>query len=283
MTSHRLLAVLALLAFGAGCAAVPSALYDDTYCQDGGCQNTPPDGGAMTDALLGAYDATGDAPTLTPARASLCSMTPCYPDETLSCVVAADSGVTADDAGLESCHVAAGGTSVCSSTGTRRESESCNTSADCAPGYECTSDGTCHHYCCNDTACADLTQNSTTGMQYFCDVDHEKTNVSITVPVCFAVQHCQPLNGATCGTGHSCTLVEVNNGMQLQLVATCDITGSGTLGQSCETEQCADGFACIGSIGSRTCQQLCNSYNPCPGMLTCNMKSSGSYNVGICQ
>ena len=127
-----------------------------------------------------------------------------------------------------------------------------------------------------------MTQNSTTYDTYFCDVAQERASSGAKVPVCNVVVHCSPLKGDQCGANEACTVVEINNGNNF--VATCDALGTSKLGDSCETSHCADGFACIGAIGQRTCQELCDQQNPCPSNATCNMKSQAlmQYGVGIC-
>jgi len=99
------------------------------------------------------------------------------------------------------------------------------------------------------------------------------------------VQKCEPLSGMGCDDGQTCTIVEtLGTSDNLVLVATCDTVGTGVAGDSCETEQCKAGFACLGKIGSRTCQQLCDSSNSCEGSATCNMTqiSNIGVNIGVC-
>ena len=152
----------------------------------------------------------------------------------------------------------------CVTAGAGTDGETCTQGADCAPGYDCTSAGACRQYCCAGV-CADA---------FFCDL--AATSSKATVPVCSPVQACTPLASNACASGEACTVVEIG----AKLVATCDAVGVGTRGDSCETTLCAAGFACLGSIGARTCQQMCNTANACPNSLTCNQQSIG---VGICE
>lgn len=284
MTSHRILFWLvpaSVAALGvAGCAAVP--IFNGDLCSDAGC-NLPQADGGLADGFIAMSDAgpSPDAALEVPARASLCSSTnTCkQPDDPTNCTNTTDGGAPmSDDASVEACRVGSDDKLACTIAGTGENGASCTSASDCAPGYECVGAGTCRHYCCDDMACAVLGQQSS--QSFFCDVDVEKAAPTVSVPVCFEVQKCQPLGMNSCGMGQACTLVEINNG--LELVATCDLAGNGVAGDSCETAHCADGYACIGSIGTRTCQQLCDYTHPCSGSLTCDMKSSGSFNVGIC-
>ncbi len=271
-----------------GCAALPSAA-DDFACtnkattsDDGGC------GLIQGDAAVGyAPDATADgggadSPTAVPqTRTSLCGST-CLPDDPLACV--SDAGTS--DAGFESCRVVLGTnqttSSTCAAAGQGGDGASCQSGADCDPGYECVGTGTCRHYCCEDDACTTMTTNSTTYDTYFCDVATEHASSGAKVPVCQVVVHCSPLKTDSCGADQACTIVEIDDGTNF--VATCDATGTAKLGDSCETTHCAAGLACFGTIGERSCLQLCDNQNPCPSNATCNMKSQAlmQYGVGVC-
>ena len=267
---------VALLAGITGCAIIPLGADDIAICPDGGCPTFTPDGGGFTDAVPG-FDGYPEA-DVPASRTTLCNTSDCNPDMASDCNVVTDSGAPATDASLRACRMVQPAYASCVAAGAGADQASCTSSADCAPGYECVGDGICRHYCCNDDVCTGL-GNSSNNETYFCDVAHEKAAPTVTVPVCFLVQPCKPLQTGVCGPNETCTIVETNNSMQL--VATCDAIGKGVLGDSCETAQCAAGFACIGPIGGRTCQQLCNTSNPCSGSLTCNMKSQ-TFGVGIC-
>jgi len=288
MISLRRSAVACLTGFVVGCAALPAA--DDLGClnkaettADGGCGVITSDAaGATPEAGLDAN--SSDGALLAPeTRQSLCG-TACLPDEANACVE--DAGSNTDDAGLESCRVVLGAnqttSSMCVSAGQGGDGASCQSGADCSPGYECVGTGTCRHYCCHDDSCTTMTADSTTYDTYFCDVASEHASSGAKVPVCQVVVKCSPLTNDTCGPDQACTVVEINGGNDF--VATCDAIGTAKLGDSCETTHCAAGLACFGTIGQRTCQQLCDDQNPCPSNATCNMKSQAlmSFGVGVC-
>jgi len=270
----------------AGCAALPAG---SSLCANengnGDCGMIPtPDGGAGGDGYAVAWDGGIDAatPNATP-RGNLCGST-CSPDDARAC--ASDAGL--DDAGELSCRVVLGAgqqtSSTCAKAGDGEDGASCTSGADCAPGFECVGTGTCRHYCCHDDACTALTNASQDYSTYFCDVESEHASSGAEVPVCAIVQSCLPLKGQQCGTDQTCTIVEIDNGKNF--VATCDAVGDAKLGESCEVAHCAAGFACIGSIGSRKCQQLCDDGHPCSGSATCNVQSPdlAQFNgtLGIC-
>ena len=212
----------------------------------------------------------------------------CSPDNALSC--AGDAG----DASGESCRIVLGAgqqtEATCSKAGAGGDGASCTSGADCAAGYECVGTGTCRHYCCDDIECSKLTQANQNYETYFCDVESEHASSGAVVPVCNVVQHCA-LFGDQCNAGEACTIVEISSnlagdgGLNVGLVATCDATGDAKLNDSCETAHCASGLACLGPVGQRTCQQLCDTQHPCPTNTSCNTKSQAlmQYKVGICQ
>jgi len=269
-----------------GCAILPVAAAlecpDDASC--GSADAGVPDG--YTTGLDGSY---GDTGVYTPsARSSLCATAPCDPQSDTACT-SADAG-DASDAAPEACHMVVEGqqtASMCLNAGTGTDGTSCTVNTQCAAGFECVANngdggtvGTCRHYCCEDSPCTAMTDESIT---YFCDIATEVQPSSEKVPVCFVVSPCMPLGqGTQCYYGQVCTIVEIDNSKSL--VATCDTEGTGALGDSCETEQCMSGMACIGATGQRTCQQLCNGDHPCPGSMTCNMQSQAlaTFFVGVC-
>jgi hypothetical protein len=204
-----------------------------------------------------APDAT-DGSTATP-RVSLCEIVACDPDNPTVCGNQPDAG----DAAVLSCRVD-GAHAQCVAAGAGTDGESCASGADCAPGFDCVGSGVCREYCCGG-ACSET---------FFCDLG--ATSSMAIVPVCSPVQACTPLTPGSCASGEACTVVQING----QLAATCDAAGVGQRGDSCETALCASGFACLGAVGSRTCEQMCNTANACPVSLTCDLTSVG---VGVCE
>jgi hypothetical protein len=281
------MSAVALLSGLLGCAALPNAA-DDIGCEnkttsaDGGCGIIQGDAGAGSTDAQSPPDASYEGGFTAPqTRNSLCGGE-CSPDDATSCTI--DGGTS--DAGPEACRVVLGANqstdATCSPTGQGNDGASCQSGADCAPGYECVGTGTCRHYCCEDDSCTTMTQNSTTYDTYFCDVGTEHASSGAKVPVCQVVVHCSPLKTDSCGPDQACTVVEIDSGSNF--IATCDAVGTAKLGDSCETTHCAAGLACIGTIGQRVCQELCDNQNPCPANATCNMKSQAlmQYGVGVC-
>ncbi len=273
----------AALALGiVGCAVLPGAGDDlcigtgDASCtvfqNDASADRVTIDGGFGPDASI--------APPI--ARSSLCTGG-CSPDDESACVV--DGG----DAAVNACRMVLGAgqqtNATCAKAGTGEDGASCTTGADCSAGFECVGTGTCRHYCCDESQCTTMTKNSTQYDTYFCDVASELAASGAQVPVCMIVSHCAPFQADQCQSGEACTIVEINGGQNVE--ASCAAVGTATLGASCEIDHCAANFACIGVIGERTCQQLCDSQNPCPSNSldsNCNMKSQAlsQFKVGIC-
>ncbi len=282
MTFRRTL--LALLFGSAGCAALPSAADDITCPADASCTIIQPDAsadGSVYDVGFGSE--AGTPPTL--SRASLCSGN-CSPDDVKACLVV-DGGVS--DAGTLACRVGLGVNQKtetdCSKSGQGDEGASCTSGADCQPGYECVGTGTCRRYCCDESTCGALSNNYDT---YFCDIASEHASTGAIVPVCNAVTKCS-LFTDSCGMGQACTIVEIDNttadaGPTTNYVATCAALGDAKIDDSCETQHCGLGLACIGPIGQRTCQELCDSQHPCPQSLTCktNSQALAQFKVGVC-
>ncbi len=281
MTFRRSMLTAALLCC-VGCAVLPLEATlecpNDASC--GSADAGVPDG--YTTGLDGGY---GDA--MTPAanaRSSLCVQKPCNPSDNTSCNATVDGGVDAGDAAVEACHMVLEdqqAAAMCLNAGTGTDGASCTTSTECAAGFECVGKGTCRHYCCSDDPCTTMTNETTTA--YFCDVATETAAPYLKVPVCFVQAPCMPLAPNQCYaySGETCTVVEVNGSMSL--IATCDTVGTGGLGDSCETEQCQAGFACIGATGQRACVQLCNAGHNCSGSMTCQASQAlMPFNVGYC-
>jgi hypothetical protein len=285
MTFRRIALVALALALGtAGCAALPS-VSDDILCSpDANCAIIQPD--ASADATFYDVGVGTEGGTPQQARASLCSGA-CSPDDAKSCLV--DGGV--GDAGYEACHVVLGvnqqTATACGKSGTGTEGASCTAGSDCAPGYECVGTGTCRRYCCDDNTCADLTASNQYDT-FFCDVANEHASTGAVVPVCNAVVPCALFTDA-CPSNQACTIVEIDSttqdaGATTSYIATCAGLGEAKIGASCETTHCGAGLACIGAVGSRTCQELCDSQHPCPTNLSCKMNSQAlqKYKVGVC-
>lgn len=280
MTFRRTL--LALLFGSVGCAALPNSADDIACPADSSCTIIQPDAsadGSFFDVGYG-MDAGQPAPL---ARASLCTGS-CSPDDPKACYGDAGSG----DGGPEGCRVVLGVNqhteTDCSKSGQGISGASCTSGGDCAAGYECVGTGTCRRYCCDESTCGALSNNYDT---YFCDIASEHASTGAVVPVCNAVTKCS-LFTDSCGMNQACTIVEIDAtadaGPTTNYVATCAGLGEAKINESCETEHCGLGLACIGPIGQRTCQELCDSQHPCPQSLTCktNSQALAQFKVGVC-
>lgn len=281
MTFRRTL--LALLFGSVGCAALPN-VADDIACPvDSSCTIIQPDASADGSFYDVGYGIDAGGPPML-SRASLC-IGNCSPDDPKACLV--DGGV--GDAGPQACRVVLGVNQQtdtdCTKSGQGTEGASCTSGTDCAAGYECVGTGTCRRYCCEESTCGAL---STQYQQYFCDIAQEHASTGAVVPVCNAVTKCQ-LFTDSCAMGQACTIVEIDSttadaGPTTSYVATCAGLGEAKIDESCETEHCGFGLACIGPIGQRTCQELCDSQHPCPQSLSCktNSQALNQFKVGVC-
>ena len=288
VSSLRAIATLAAVAAGAGCSAIQLDslgidLPPDPTNLDGG---TPDGGNYLIDA--------GADGILTPSAASkLCEAhggkSLCSPDlskaSDLSYSCGGDAG-SGDGGGTSvdgiACRVVLDANSsssapVCGKAGVGEDGAACTTGGDCRAGFECVGNpGRCRHYCCDSALCATL---DTMGKSYFCDVQAETESASVKVPVCQVVQPCELLRDK-CAVGMTCALVEPSDG-----VTSCVSVGPAAVGQSCDVTHCAANLSCLGLVGSRTCQQLCDSSHLCPKGLSCVAKwqSLKQLGVGLCQ
>jgi hypothetical protein len=272
--------LVAVALFAVGCAALPNA-GDDILCQSApdACKIITSDGSADASFVDGQFAIDAGAPTAMP-RTALCSGS-CDPDSVTAC---ADAGA---DSGAEACRVVLGAgqqtEATCSKSGVGTDGASCTSGADCAPGFECTGTGTCRAYCCSSEVCDKMTKDTNGYETYFCDVATEHASSGAIVPVCNLAVHCAPFSD-TCNAGEACTIVEVNNGNGL--VATCDAVGTQLVGDSCEQAHCAAGLACLGTLGMRTCEQLCDPQHPCPAnsgtSCVTGVQALMNYKVGVC-
>lgn len=293
MTSYRSLATSLILVGLSGCAVLPGAA-DDTLClncasPDAAGDASFIDGGGLGDGGMG--------PAATRSGLCLGSCNPKNskdtPDNPLACAPT-DAGTASYDAGSNggggdlACRVVQTANDpavvACESTGSHGDGASCNTGADCAPGYECVgTPGACHHYCCDDTVCTALGVYLNQSGRYFCDVQAETASPDTKVPVCMLAQPCDLLQNM-CGDGMTCTLVDPSKSD----TTSCVSVGTAKEGDSCEIEHCGANMVCLGAIGSRTCHLLCSPSDPshsCASGQTCftQWPSLQKLNVGLCQ
>ena len=294
MTSFRSFATSFVLVGLAGCAVIPGAA-DDTICLNCATADAAADATFTVDGGPG-----GEAGMVPGARSTLCpgscapdagaytaQATPDYPN---ACTPK-DGGSYAYDGGSNggttdlACRVVPTPTKAvveCTTAGSHGDGASCNSGADCAPGYECTgTPGACHHYCCDELACTALGVTLNEPGRFFCDVQPETASPSTKVPVCVLAQPCDLLQGM-CGDGMTCTLVDPLNSDTTSCVA----VGTAKEGDSCEVDHCGANMVCFGPIGSRTCHQLCDLSHTCTTFgQSCNTQwpTLQKLQVGICQ
>lgn len=223
----------------------------------------------------------------------------CAPDTSAQCSMPVDAGAydpwqdagDAGDAGGDAqaplptaCHVEQGATQSCKAAGSGKDGAQCTTGADCAASFECIgTPGRCRHYCCGgDATCDEAAKAGTLGNMTFCDLqpvaDHD-----FLVPVCVPVLGCTLLSGGpagSCTDSTTCAVVKDDG------TTGCVAIGPATVGQGCDVQHCAAGLNCIGSIGARTCVQLCELDSPaCPKGTTCigSAQLFSNPNIGLCQ
>jgi hypothetical protein len=197
-----------------------------------------------------------------------CHLTPAPPTPPASATSPA-----ADDA--TSAAAAQPVTPACTPAGLGLDGASCKQPNDCAPGYECVGDGgTCRHYCCaGNSACL---------LDQFCDIQQTTGGTAMSVPVCMPVRQCDLLapEASACPSGQTCAVVREDGS------ESCLALGSATVGQSCETDHCADGLVCLGAT-VRTCYTLCHMglAGQCPATQSCKGGPPLFIDpgVGVCQ
>jgi hypothetical protein len=171
----------------------------------------------------------------------------------------------------------AGVAPVCVPSGTAVDGMPCNAPADCAAGYECTSDRRCRAYCC-DGSCGN--------QDAFCDIQTTVAYPLLKVPVCMPITSCGLLDseGGSCPATQTCALVPETG------ETTCVAVGPRQAGDECNTDHCARGLVCLGRPGEKTCYTLCHTMarvNECAGTPTLVCRGGIPLfpvpGIGICQ
>ena len=184
--------------------------------------------------------------------------------DSLACRVQPSGG----DAGVEP---------MCVPAGMGTDGMPCGAPADCAAGYECTSDHRCRTYCC-DGECSN--QNT------FCDIQTTLAYPGLKVPVCMPITSCGLLDseGGSCPPTQTCALVPDTG------ATTCVAVGPRQAGDECDTDHCARGLVCLGPPGDKSCYTLCHTMarmNECTGTPTPACKGGIPLfpvpGIGICQ
>jgi len=196
----------------------------DDLCESGTCRNVPNDGLCETGMTceLG-VGCSGFACDESPCR----YLTP-------QCGCAAGQG----------CYPS-GTSRACQSPGTAVEGSACTESNQCALGHLCVGIGTasCMRTCESDSDCPGTTS--------LCILSFED-DVGST-DLCTGA--CDPITQTGCPSGAMCRVYQEDSGARRGFTACWGPTGSGRQGSSCtETEQCAAGFICGGTICHKWCR-----------------------------
>lgn len=212
----------------------------------------------------------------------------CLPDvpPTMSDCNVSDAGADSSDAGAAAplaCRVGfdttlAAPAPACVRAGYGHDGDACQTGADCAAGFECVGAGECRHYCCEESTCDAFAKDT------FCDVQAMKAPpvAGANVPACMPVRSCKLLMPGYCADGETCAVVRPSDG-----TTSCVAIGPAKVGDNCDETHCGDGLVCLGTVGSRSCFQLCRTSvsSDCPSGQTC--KSGAPLfqdpSVGICK
>lgn len=135
-------------------------------------------------------------------------------------------------------------------TGEGADGAQCETSADCAPGFDCVVGEkvtVCRHYCCAGTCEGRPSQS---GGATFCDVQR-LVDVNTKAPVCMPLKACQLLATGKCAANESCAVVTADG------ETGCVTVVEQQVGDSCDADHCAADLTCLGQPGNRKCYKLC--------------------------
>ncbi len=178
----------------------------------------------------------------------------------------------------------------CEPAGTATEGQACTSPYDCAPGLDCTSDGsagTCRSYCCN------LNQKSGCPGEQACVLEFLDDNDDPTgVGLCDECDECNPLDSAgTCNGNVGCYPIPGNDGRTFSDCTLClPSTMNLTVGERCRSvNDCGPGLGCF-RLNNRApvCVAMCDlgaSSDPCDGPATCQDRlgaASIGGTVGAC-
>lgn len=212
-------------------------------------------GACATADSLSAFETTRDAggpsDATTPSSLpfsrvnSLCSGVRgdvCEPDNGSGCLSdAASVGCVVSPQGLQ-----------CTAVGAGAAGADCKATSDCGAGLACarlsSDEARCAAYCC-------VSGCSAAGE--YCALGTEAASLR-RLPLCKRADSCS-IGGADCSVGTSCTPVGIG-------LTACVTTGPMLAGQSCAMENCAQGLACVGLGGERTCLRLCSVSAPACGL-----------------
>ena len=223
--------------------------HPDAPTSAGMCQSLAPDGGP--------YDPSGG-----------------YADASLACRVVPSMSVATNGLGQGL---------LCAVSGTGMDGDSCRSGNDCAAGFDCVGAGVCRHYCCEGNAPCMRTDGGP-GDQ-FCDIQPLAPASTTKIPVCMPIMPgpagCTLL-GSSCPMNTTCAVVREDG------ATSCVEVGNAQAGDSCETDHCASGLVCLGTVGARECFKLCSTNKPtysCTAPATCQggLPLFQDPSVGVCR
>ncbi len=196
----------------------------------------------------------------------------------------ADGEAPSDDAGSVArplaCRVQTDGSNSCENrAGNGGEGVACKLGTDCGAGLDCvrelgTEGGTCRAYCCDGLCSGVRTGNAGEGR--FCDPT-VRLDDGNRIPACLPIHSCRLLGEEQCLADQTCAVVREIDGS-----TGCVETGKAEVGDSCDVEHCAAGLNCLGTIGMRTCFQLCSdSGAACPSGQACTWAPPAFREAGL--
>jgi len=260
----------------------------------------PVDGG---DAGGSSSDAAVEAQTLAPTLqgSPLCNAPltgSCYPDDpttAMACGLAPDGGAFNAAAGYDNAALAcrvvatapdatgAAQAPACSPAGNAGDGSWCKSSNECQAGFDCVGAGTCQHYCCSgNTECGP--ELPVAVANEFCDIQATTQTTGVEIPVCMPIHPpggCQLLDADACPTTETCSVVRDDGS------TSCVAIGGAEAGQPCDKDHCAASLVCLGTLGSRTCYQLCETQtgSQCSTAQQCKggLPLFPDPTIGICQ
>jgi hypothetical protein len=127
---------------------------------------------------------------------------------------------------------------------------SCSHATDCAPGYLCSSDSTCHKLCCGGdwTGCDSPSQHCIETLLY---QGTDGGSVNTGAMLCYPINTCDALEPTSCtAPGTACVIADRTG------ATACLAEGAGTTGQPCP---CKGGFVCLTDSKGTACHRLCGA------------------------
>jgi hypothetical protein len=196
-----------------------------------------PDGGA--EVILDA----GGTPATPPDGASLCPAGECNYQTGVGCPAASPACIPT----LNGSAVSPG----CEPAGTGTTGVACAQATDCAAGYFCGADASCHKLCCGGdwTGCDSPSEHCLEQLSF---ATSSGGVVATGAMLCYPVNTCDALTPATCATaGTTCQIADATG------ATACLPEGTGGAGDPCP---CQGGFTClVDPVKGPLCHRLCGA------------------------